>query len=198
MMPLSVNIQEGRAYQPLIDAIQRHKLIPAYVSSEEVENRMTKLFDTKDPDDLVIVTDFKKMDQHYNIGMQKVSAAVIAGLFTKTKEMEEWLKTIYPIKYTIPLLCNSSILISGNHGMGSGSTGTNGDESLGHRCLQYKAANDAQAVLNPNSQYLGDDGVISFPGITVDKIVKSYTAWGHTMNPEKQYAAKDNAVFLRR
>lgn len=47
---------------------------------------------------------------------------------------------IYPIKYTIPLVCSDHTMLYGHHGMGSGSGGTNADESLGHRYLQYLAA----------------------------------------------------------
>lgn len=76
MMPLSVNIEELQFYQPFIEAVQKHKLIPAYVSSELVEERMTKLFDTKDPNDLVVATDFTKFDHHFNPGMQTIARKV--------------------------------------------------------------------------------------------------------------------------
>ncbi len=77
MMPLELNIEELRAYQPLIEAVQKHKLIPAYVSSDCVEDRITKLFDSKDPEDLVVATDFSKFDHHFNRGMQNVSKHIL-------------------------------------------------------------------------------------------------------------------------
>lgn len=54
MMPFAVNIEELRFYQPFIEAVQANQLIPAYVSLELVERRMTDMFDTKDPDDIVV------------------------------------------------------------------------------------------------------------------------------------------------
>lgn len=148
MMPLSLNIQEHRFYQPFIEAVQRTCLIPAYVSLDAVEKSVTKLFDTKDPDDLVIATDFSKMDHHYNKCMQKITASVISALLTPSDDSKKWLDQIFPLKYNIPLYCSDSILIEGDHGMGSGSSGTNGDESLGHRTLQHEAARSAGQVLN--------------------------------------------------
>lgn len=86
MMPFHLNIEELTVYQPLIEAIQHHNLIPAYNSLEEVEKVVTKLFDTKSPDDLVIATDFTKMDQHFNEGMQYISKECISRLLTPMKQ----------------------------------------------------------------------------------------------------------------
>lgn len=83
MMPLSLNIQEHRFYQPFIEAVQRTCLIPAYVSLDAVEKHVTKLFDTKDPNDLVIATDFSKMDHHYNKCMQNITKSVILALISQ-------------------------------------------------------------------------------------------------------------------
>jgi hypothetical protein len=82
--------------------------------------------------------------------------------------------------------------------MGSGSGGTNADETLAHRALQYEAALDNHSKLNPNSQCLGDDGVLTFPGITVEDVMRSYTAHGQEMNQSKQYVSKHDCVYLRR
>lgn len=52
--------------------------------------------------------------------------------------------------------------------------------------------------LNLSSMYLGDDGIISYPGITIEQVTHAYTSCGMEMNPDKQYAATDNTVFLRK
>lgn len=82
--------------------------------------------------------------------------------------------------------------------MGSGSGGTNADETVAHRALQHGAAISRGTKLNPNSQALGDDGVLTYPGIKVEDIITYYSKFGQDMNPEKQYAATDNTVYLRR
>lgn len=81
--------------------------------------------------------------------------------------------------------------------MGSGSGGTNVDESIAHKALQFECALDNGAILNENSLAYGDDGILTFPGITVDKVVKSYTRHGLVMNEVKQNASLDTAIVLR-
>lgn len=96
------------------------------------------------------------------------------------------------------MLLSKDEMIVGDHGMGSGSGGTNADETVAHRTLQHGAAISRGQKLNPNSQDLGDDGVLTYPGITVADVVNYYSQFGQEMNPDKQYAATDNTVYLRR
>lgn len=196
MFPFAVNLCELQVYQPLIEAAQRFNLVPAWVSMEQVDKRVTEMFDSKGSDDLVICTDFTKFDQHFNIYLQNAAESIIGDLFNVT--VESWLADVFPIKYNIPIMCNFGSVMYGRHGMASGSGGTNADETLAHRALQYEAAILDGARLNPYSQCLGDDGVLTYPGITIESIAKAYQSHGLEMNLSKQYAAKDNCIYLRR
>jgi hypothetical protein len=198
MFPFAVNIRELQCYQPLIVAAQRNMVVPAWVSMEAVDRRVTHLFDTKRSDDLVICTDFSRFDQHFNSRMQDAAKSILTHLLAPTPDAEEWLEEVFPIKYMIPLMYDLGKLKTGVHGMGSGSGGTNADETLVHRALQYEAAMSVGARLNPNSQCLGDDGIISYPGCTVEDVVRAYSSHGQEMNPDKQYASKHDCVYLRR
>jgi hypothetical protein len=201
MFPLAVNIRELQVYQPLIEAAQAKNLVPAWVSMESVDRKITDMFDTKGSDDLVICTDFSKFDQHFNRSLQLAARDIIQSIFTFTGYavgIDEWLDNVFPIKYNIPLCYDYGKIRFGLHGMGSGSGGTNADETLAHRALQYEAAQHAGTRLNPNSQCLGDDGILTYPGITVEDVVRSYTAHGLEMNVSKQYASKQDCVYLRR
>nr|AVX53273.1 RNA-dependent RNA polymerase [Marmot picobirnavirus] len=198
MFPFAVNIEELRVYQPLIESAQRFNLVPAWVSMEAVDERITKLFDTKSDDDVVVCTDFSKFDQHFNPALQNAARSILSGILTPSQDTRYWLAEIFPIKYEIPLAYNYGQLKFGKHGMGSGSGGTNADETLVHRALQYESAIQAKSRLNLNSMCLGDDGIISYPGITVDSVMQSYTSHGLEMNPDKQYVSKHDCVYLRR
>nr|UAW00793.1 MAG: RNA-dependent RNA polymerase [Porcine picobirnavirus] len=198
MFPFSVNIRELQVYQPLIESCQKFNLVPAWVSMESVDERITRMFDTKSGNDVVICTDFSKFDQHFNPDMQDAARKIIQLLLNGNSGANEWLAYIFPIKYCIPLAYDYGKIRVGKHGMGSGSGGTNADETLAHRALQYEAAIKAGAKLNPYSQCLGDDGVLTFPGITVDKVMEAYTAHGQEMNESKQYVSKHDCVYLRR
>nr|UAW00825.1 MAG: RNA-dependent RNA polymerase [Porcine picobirnavirus] len=198
MFPFAININELQVYQPLIESCQKLDLIPAWVSMESVDQRITKMFDTKGKDDVVICTDFSKFDQHFNQDMQDCAKSILSGILSKTIDEKIWLSQVFPIKYVIPLAYDYGKIRVGKHGMGSGSGGTNADETLAHRALQYEAALNNGAKLNPNSQCLGDDGVLTYPGITVEDVVRSYSAHGQEMNEDKQYVSKQDCIYLRR
>lgn len=198
MFPFGVNVCELQCYQPFIEAAQKLSLVPAWIGMEAVDERITRMFDTKGKDDLVICTDFSKFDQHFNQDMQNAAKTIFTALLTDDANSRSWLDATFPIKYMIPLAYDYGKVRHGQHGMGSGSGGTNADETMVHRALQYEAAISSKSRLNPNSQCLGDDGVLTYPGITVEDVVRSYSAHGQEMNVDKQYASKQDCVYLRR
>jgi hypothetical protein len=198
MFPYSVNICELQVYQLGIELAQRYNLVPAWVSMESVDERITKLFDTKSPKDLIVCTDFSKFDQHFNGVMQECAKNIISQLLNDSAESRYWLKEVFPVKFMIPLAISEHEMVYGKHGMGSGSGGTNFDETLVHRALQYEAAQSVHQQLNPNSQCLGDDGILSYPGIKVEDVMQAYSSHGQEMNFDKQYASTQDCTYLRR
>nr|UDL14453.1 MAG: putative RNA-dependent RNA polymerase [Picobirnavirus sp.] len=198
MFPFTVNLQELQVYQPLIELCQRFNKVPAWVGMDMVDEEITKLFDTKGKNDLIICTDFSKFDQHFNKDMQNCARTILSQMMTSNEESATWLESTFPIKYDIPLMVQEGECFFGPHGMGSGSGGTNADETLVHRALQYEVALTHNKQLNPHSMCLGDDGILTYPGITVDDVVEAYSKHGQEMNTDKQYASTDDCVYLRR
>nr|ASM93466.1 RdRp [Porcine picobirnavirus] len=198
MFPFAINLLELQCYQPGIEVAQRHNLVPAWVSMDAVDDRITALFDSKSTNDLVVCTDFSKYDQHFNSDMQAAARTILTDVLASNTHSEKWLREVFDLKYMIPLMYDYGKVRFGRHGMGSGSGGTNFDETLTHRSLQYEAAILSNARLNPNSQCLGDDGILSYPGITVEDVVKAYSKHGQEMNESKQYASTQDCVYLRR
>lgn len=198
MFPLLINIAELCVYQPAIEAVQRFNLIPAYVSMDAVDANITRMFDTKGRFDVVMCTDFTSFDSHFNFNLQNAAKEILAALLDHSDTSRRWMEVVYPIKYNIDLACQPDLILKGSHGMGSGSGGTNFDESLAHRALQYEAAISQKARLNIYSQCLGDDGVLTYPGIDPVLVTKSYSAHGLEMNQSKQYVSMDDCIYLRR
>jgi hypothetical protein len=202
MFPFGVNVCELQVYQPLIEGAQALNLVPAWVSMESVDKEVTALFDTKAKDDLVICTDFSRFDQHFNGDMQQAAKSILQAILSPIKPSEKWLDDVFPIKYNIPLCWERNdygvSVFRGAHGMGSGSGGTNADETLTHRSCQHEVAILNNQTLNPHSMCLGDDGILTYPGITVDAVVKAYSQHGQECNTEKQYASTQDCVYLRR
>lgn len=198
MMSVLLNLYELQFYQPAIEAMQSLRLIPAYVSMDCVDEEVTKLFATKSPEDSVICTDFSKFDQHFNPVMQETARQVIERLMTKGDDEMWWLENIFPAKFNIPIICSEDLMYLGSHGMGSGSGGTNFDECLSHKALQFDACRTKGTSLNPHSMAYGDDGCLSAPGLTAEDVMRSYESHGQEMNPDKQYVSKQDCVVLRR
>nr|UDL14481.1 MAG: putative RNA-dependent RNA polymerase [Picobirnavirus sp.] len=202
MFPSAVNLCELQLYQPLIEGAQAHDLVPPWVGMNDVDVHITKLFDTKGSQDLVVCTDFSKFDQHFNQVMRDAAESILQSIVYKNSASDAWFERVYPAKYCIPLCWQAQddqvSVFKGIHGMASGSGGTNADETLAHRALQYEAAILNNSKLNPHSMCLGDDGILTYPGITVDDVVKAYQSHGQECNVEKQYASTQDCVFLRR
>jgi hypothetical protein len=196
MMPFGLNILELQFYKPLIKAWQTDGTFPALISLRAVEKQVTKLFDTKRSDDLVVATDFSKFDQHINTHLQDVGQELV--LYQFNRQYHPHIEYVYPQKFNIPIVCTNDVTVEGSHGMGSGSGGTNADENLIHRSLQHTAAFEAGQELNPASTCLGDDGILSFEGIKVEDVISAYTARGLDMNADKQYADRHSTYFLQR
>lgn len=202
MFPCAINMTELQVYQPLIEACQSANLVPAWISNDAVDERITALFDTKAEDDLVVCTDFSKFDQHFNSDLQDAARSVLSHILHPSRVSNNWLRYVFPIKYNIPLVVGcgprSVEMCTGPHGMGSGSGGTNADETLAHRAMQHEAALRAGEELNINSMCLGDDGILTYPGINVESVVETYQSHGQECNLSKQYASTQDCVYLRR
>lgn len=196
MMPMLLNMLESQYYYPLLEYEQNNQLPFSVSTLRWTEEEVTKLFDTKDANDPVVNTDFSKFDQHFGLPMQEAAKRIL--LFAFNRAAHESILRTYDVKYNIPLLIDKDRAIYGRHGMGSGATGTNPDENLAHKALQYEAAIQKDKVLNPHSMCLGDDGILSFSGITVDDVISTYTAHGLEMNPSKQYVDTQSTYYLQR
>nr|USE07818.1 MAG: putative RNA-dependent RNA polymerase [Picobirnavirus sp.] len=195
MSPFLLNIQELRWYQPFVEAIQKHGLIPAYVSMDAVDLEVTALFDSKSPNDYVICTDFTAFDQHFNEHMQQAAKKVELALCADERTRAH-IEKYFDYKFNIPLICSDEIMYSGPHGMGSGSGGTNFDECMAHKALQFEAARKDNVKLNPHSMAYGDDGCLVGP--SVETVIQTYRSHGQDMNDQKQYVSKHDCVVLRR
>lgn len=198
MFPLSCNIDELSVYKPFISLAQRMRLVPAWISFEAVDDYITKLFATKRSSDLVIATDFTKFDQHINPALQRAARTVLEWILKPIPGSVSWLNDVFPVKYSLPIIVDVGVLCFGKHGMASGSGGTNADETIIHRLLQHEAAHAAGSKLNVYSQCLGDDGIVSYPGISVEQITEAYQSHGLQMQLDKQYASTEDTIYLRR
>ena len=198
MFPMDLNIQEARLYNVLVHNGQHMQLVPTWRGPDDVDARMTRLFESKADEDYVVATDFTGFDQHFGTACEDCAGRVYDGLFGTAADYQQWRSEIYPAKWRIPMCYGWGKGYVGYHGMSSGSGGTNADETTVHSCFQLEAAIKSGKVLNANSMCLGDDGVLSYPGINVDFVMQCYESHGQEMNLGKQEVSRDGTTFLRR
>jgi hypothetical protein len=198
MFPMDANVEEARVYAPLIAHCQQNGTIPGWLGNDYVDRQVTRLFDSKGSSDLIVGTDFTGFDQHFGAYPAEAALKVYRMMFAKDSNFARWAEEIFPLKYHIPLVIGWGSMLMGFHGMASGSGGTNADETVGHRAFQYEAALTAGEILNQYSMCLGDDGILSYPGITVEHVVDTYTAHGQVMNLDKQHVSADDVEYLKR
>lgn len=198
MYPLDLNIIESMYYKPLISQIQKTMTKPEFISSYEVEKRITSLFDTRENiHQIVIATDFDKFDANFNSLLQELSFKM--KMYRSAPELINFTEDVHYTKYNIPLICTENIMFEGHHGMASGSSGTNIDETESHSVMQVCAAVNSMSKLNPYSTTLGDDGVLTFEGISTEGVVSTYSnIFGQTVNEDKQYVSDVATRYLQR
>lgn len=197
-----VNIAEGTVYGPMTKAFQANGLVPGWISQELVDETVTKLFDTGDPNSPIICTDFSAFDQHFSVGLQNSGLKIIDELVTPSPFYSYWREKIYPLAFTQPLLCSEELMVGPKpgkrRGMGSGSRATQNVETPTHRGLQHQAAIDQSTELNPFSQDVGDDSIMKGDDLDLTGVMETYNRFGLEMNPDKQNVALDFATYLRR
>lgn len=196
MMPMLLNMYESKYYYPLLEYEQANKLPYSITTLRDTEQAVTNLFDTKGQNDPVIVTDFDGFDQTFRKPLQDAAKETILYAFSRSAHAE--ILDTFDAKYNIPLLINEDTVLEGERGMGSGATGTNPDENRAHKSLQFEAAITAGQELNPWSRVLGDDGLLSYKGITIEHVIDTYTKHGLRMNESKQSVSTHAARYLQR
>nr|AVM87403.1 RNA-dependent RNA polymerase [Beihai goldsaddle goatfish picobirnavirus] len=198
MYPFTVNFLEGRYYRPRVKEIQKSNSNPAFIGPDAVDVRITDLLTRKDSGQLVVSTDFTKFDQHFNGILQDLSWE-LKYHFLSPKNRTPFEHKLHYNKFKIPIICTNKVMFEGKHGMSSGSTGTNQDENEAHSVMQNTAALLNRSELSPHSTRLGDDGVLSYPGITVENVTEVYTkCFYQEMNLEKQYASNKSTRYLQK
>jgi hypothetical protein len=201
MAAYALNIVEKAFLYPLMDRIRRvgHPFFSAWEGFFQVELgfKETNFFSE---DHTYIRQDFTKMDKHVNFKQMAIVYRLCTTFFQAkySKEFEDLLIHIL----NIPVLISLDKLVTGTHGMPSGSGMTNFAESLItlYLILKYRAAGiDVVAF-----QGLGDDSVFAIRrnGMSDEEILAVMQSIsseiGQEINPEKQGIDEHTTIYLQR
>lgn len=127
MFPMATNVYEGSYFQPLQSSIVKAQ-IPFYapwVGFEAVRSLITRAFDSGLS---VAASDFSETDQHFVPRSTFEVFDVLAPLMTP--ESRSGLRVSFSMMHKIPLIVGPNQMVTGDHGVSSGSNWTNFDESI--------------------------------------------------------------------
>ncbi len=188
--PIVDTLNEMRYYSPLLSYQKRLGYRSALVSPEEVSRQMTKLINKCSSGNSLVSIDFASYDTSVKSQLQKVAFDYIKSLFQSGCESD--LEYISERFRSISILTPDGI-ISGNHGVPSGSTFTNEVDSI----VQAIIATNLPYVAIDNMQIQGDDGVYLVPKDKTDELFTQFKSFGLNVNEDKSYVSDNFAIYLQ-
>jgi hypothetical protein len=186
--PMADTLQEMRYYAPLLDYQKRLDWRNSLISPDAVDIKMTKLIDYALETGLKLLSiDFSAYDQTLKTTLQMAAFDYIKQLFQPSAA--EDLDQIAKRFNTIGLVTPDGVL-SGAHGVPSGSTFTNEVDSI----CQYLIANSFG--LNSNLfDIQGDDGAYALED--PNGLKDYFRSFGLQVNDDKSYVTNDYLVYLQ-
>lgn len=188
--PMADTINEMRFYRPLLEYQRKLSWRSALNLPEDVDQAVTKLILKAVDEKLKIVSiDFKSYDKSVKSGLQAAAFKYITKLFQD--RFKEDIKYIAERFRTIGLITPDGIL-SGPHGVPSGSTFTNEVDSI----VQFLVAASCEVVKFINlCQIQGDDGI--YITSDPDVLFECFRKYGLEVNLDKTVVSDDYAVYLQ-
>lgn len=195
MFPQSVNIKEMSYFQPMFERMkEKVQYVQAWKHLDMVDVHITKLIDSNSGQLLSI--DFSGFDQTIQELLRSSALNVLKNEFQTQYHKD--LDRLFRISGEIPLLCPSELWY-GQHGEPSGSNFTNMRDTIVNRIACQYVAERTDLNLHRDSQFQGDDGVISYSReIDVDNLAEIFQELGLVANAAKQHVAKDSVMYLQR
>lgn len=189
--PMADTLNEMLFYSPLLLHQQRLSYRSAICSPEMVSRRMTSLIlEAVNRKAVIVSIDFKAFDNTLRSQAQKVAFNYIKSLFQSRYSKD--------IDYIAERFGNIGIItpdgiMSGEHGVPSGSTFTNEVDSI----CQYKIATTLPYVDESNIQIQGDDGVYLVPKDKASELFDTFRSCGLIVNEDKSYVSGNYAIYLQ-
>lgn len=193
-MAMNLLAREGQIFLPFFNLFRQSKFVSALGGPDEVDTAITRLMFSIKGDEHVISEDFSAFDQTVGEQLHKVAFHVIGTYFQDGSDIREKLKVTEDNFTNIGYITPDGI-ISGSHGIPSGSWFTNVVGSLVHAFAQ-----SCVRKLDPTKcQVMGDDGVLVVPKtISKEAVADLYSEIGLTFNADKTFESEDEIIYLQR
>ena len=195
MFPFGTNIAEYRYYHPVFETIRQKSFGSAWSDQDAINLAVDRFLRDGGNTSLKLSIDFSGYDQSVAPEHQSRFWDVMRFAFQEPEGLEE-LATAFQ---TIQIICTRSVMLSGSHGVPSGSVFTNLCDTVIHRMLQYHCAEKFGDKINlSTAQCQGDDGLLSYEGLSTAEVVDCLSELGFEANLDKQFIGSDDCVYLQR
>jgi len=189
--PIADTLNEMRFYRPLLDYQKKLHWRSSLLGPDFVSKRMTYIINKAMSSNLDLISiDFSSYDRSIKRDLQLKISQYYKYLFQSQYHNE--IDFIVNRKSTIGLVTPDGIY-QGPHGIPSGSTFTNEDDSIAQRIISLKSG----VVIGDLFDIQGDDGVYAVHSDKVISLFNVFNRYGVDANDEKSYRSKDYLIYLQ-
>jgi hypothetical protein len=184
--PIKDTLKEMSVYAPLLMHQKKLSWRAALLGPDLVNIAVSRLINSMNSKTYLVSVDFSSYDASVNQRLQSDAFSSIMSLFQKCDN--EAIREIAFRFANIGIITPSGVL-SGTHGVPSGSTFTNEVDSIAQNLVSSK-------IVNPElSQIQGDDGL--YVTSDVDNLLSAFSDAGFEVNEQKSHISKRYAIFLQ-
>lgn len=188
--PASDTTEEQRYYRPMLDFQSKLSWRSALIGPDEVSKAITNLIlSARASDQLILSGDISKFDASVCFDLVRACFYYIKQLFQP--DYRPGLDRILDRFSTIELLTPDGI-VTGVHGVPSGSTFTNEVDSIVHFIIL-----SSLGISSLNYQVQGDDFVVRLSEPKLPELKRRYSEARLIINDKKSYVSKDFAIYLQ-
>lgn len=191
--PIAQVIYEGTVFYPLLEYSKKLNWLKGLVSPEAVDTFVSDMVLSCHREGGTLVSiDFSNYDTSVKKELQSVAFAYFRKLFQS--DVSGRFDLIEQRFCSTPLITPDGI-ISGDHGIPSGSAFTN----IVGSTVQASIAIDSGIIKPDKFQVLGDDGVYCLRNDSeADDLISKFQSCGLNVNTSKSYRSSNYCVFLQR
>nr|APG78190.1 RdRp [Beihai picobirna-like virus 12] len=188
--PISTILLESSYYYPLL-SVRRNLLWRSSLRGpESISRNITRLIDDAISNGMICVSiDISQFDASVQPSLSQRAFLEFGSYFQS--EYSEYFKVLSDIFVTIPIVTPDG-LITGYHGVGSGSNFTNEVDSQVHRNILHDFG-----IPDSNIDIQGDDGAIICDPDKVNSMLKRYESSGFIVSLDKTYQSTNFFIYLQ-
>lgn len=189
--PMADKLNEMRFYKPILEYQRKLHWRSALTGPDCVNRKITHIINGAISDHLSLYSvDFSGYDKSLKLELQQLAGNYYKSLFQPIYHDE--IDDIVNRKATIGLVTPDGVM-TGPHGVPSGSTFTNEDDSV----IQRIVSRSSGCVIDDLFDCQGDDGAYCLNESKISSFNNAFTKLGITVNEDKSHISNNYLIYLQ-